>query len=213
MHGRQDRHRGAERGRNGRPGAGDDSGVARARGAGRARPADRRRKPSPRCRTAGLFRVLQPKRWDGFELDIGTYFDIQMALAEGDMSVAWVYGVVGTHPWVLALFDDRAADDVWGKDNSTLICSSLMPAGVATPAPGGYRIQGRWRYSSGCEHCDWAFLGAHDRRRDRRLRRPPPVPAAAQRLRDHRHLERVGPQGHRQPRHRRRRMRSCPHTG
>ena len=109
---------------------------------------------------AGLFRVLQPRRWDGFELPVGTYFDIEMALAEGDMSVAWVYGVVGTHPWGLALFDDRAADDVWGNDRSTLISSSLMPSGVATPAPGGYRIQGRWRYSSGCEHADWAFLGA-----------------------------------------------------
>jgi alkylation response protein AidB-like acyl-CoA dehydrogenase len=58
---------------------------------------------------AGLFRVLQPKRWGGYELDIHTYFEIQMALAEGDMSVAWVYGVVGIHPWMIALLDDRAA--------------------------------------------------------------------------------------------------------
>ena len=109
---------------------------------------------------AGLFRVLQPKRWDGFELPVGTYFDIEMALAEGDMSVAWVYGVVGTHPWGLSLFDNRAADDVWGKDRSTLISSSLMPSGAAILVPGGHRVSGRWRYSSGCEHCDWAFLGA-----------------------------------------------------
>ena len=109
---------------------------------------------------AGLFRVMQPKRWDGYELDIHTYFDIEMALAEGDMSVAWVYGVVGTHPWAMGLFDDRAANDVWGKDTSTLISSSLMPSGMATPASGGYRVSGRWKYSSGCEHCDWAFLGA-----------------------------------------------------
>lgn len=109
---------------------------------------------------AGLFRVLQPKRWDGFELDVRTYFEIEMALAEGDMSVAWVYGVVGVHPWAMALFDDRAANDVWGNDRSTLISSSLMPSGAATPVPGGFRITGQWRYSSGCEHCDWAFLGA-----------------------------------------------------
>ena len=47
---------------------------------------------------AGLFKVLQPKRWGGYELDILTYFETQMALGEGDMSVAWVYGVVGVHP-------------------------------------------------------------------------------------------------------------------
>src|SRR5262245_12561565 len=92
---------------------------------------------------AGLFRVMQPKRWDGYELPVGTYFDIEMALAEGDMSVAWVYGVVGTHPWGLSLFDDRAANDVWGKDPSVLISSSLMPSGIATPVPGGYNVSGR----------------------------------------------------------------------
>jgi 3-hydroxy-9,10-secoandrosta-1,3,5(10)-triene-9,17-dione monooxygenase len=108
---------------------------------------------------AGLFRVLQPRRWGGYELDIHSYFEIQMALAEGDMSVAWVYGVVGIHPWLIALLDDRAARDIWGRDDSTLTCSSLMPVGVATPADGGYRLSGRWKYCSGCDHCDWAFLG------------------------------------------------------
>ena len=108
---------------------------------------------------AGLFKVLQPKRWGGYELDILTYFETQMALGEGDMSVAWVYGVVGVHPWFVALLDDRAAKDIWGKDVSTLICSSLMPSGVAKPADGGFRISGRWKYASGCEHCEWAFLG------------------------------------------------------
>ena len=82
-----------------------------------------------------------------------------MALGEGDMSVAWVYGVVGVHPWFVALLDDRAAQDIWGKDDTTLICSSLMPAGVAKPVDGGFRISGRWKYASGCEHCEWAFLG------------------------------------------------------
>jgi 3-hydroxy-9,10-secoandrosta-1,3,5(10)-triene-9,17-dione monooxygenase len=108
---------------------------------------------------AGLFKVLQPKRWGGYELDILTYFDVQMALGEGDMSVAWVYGVVGMHPWFVALLDDRVGKEIWGEDNSTLICSSLMPSGVARPADGGFRISGRWKYASGCEHCEWAFLG------------------------------------------------------
>lgn len=108
---------------------------------------------------AGLFKVLQPKRWGGYELDILTYFDVQMALGEGDMSVAWVYGVVGIHPWFVAFLDDRVANDIWGRDDTTLICSSLMPAGVAKPIDGGFRVSGQWKYASGCEHCAWAFLG------------------------------------------------------
>ena len=81
---------------------------------------------------AGLFRVLQPRRWGGYEMDLGTFYEIQLALAEGDMSTAWIYGVSGVHPWFMALLDDRAAQEVWGGDTSTLICSSLMPAGKAT---------------------------------------------------------------------------------
>ncbi|HEY1361459.1 MAG TPA: acyl-CoA dehydrogenase family protein [Xanthobacteraceae bacterium] len=108
---------------------------------------------------AGLFRVLQPRRWNGFEMDLGTFYEVELALAEGDMSTAWIYGVSGVHPWFMALLDDRAAQDVWGADRSTLICSSLMPAGSAVAAAGGFRLSGHWRYASGCEHCDWALLG------------------------------------------------------
>ncbi len=34
-----------------------------------------------------------------------------------------------------------------------------MPAGVAKPVDGGFRIGGRWKYASGCEHCEWTLLG------------------------------------------------------
>ena len=108
---------------------------------------------------AGLFRVLQPRRWGGYEMDPATYFEIQLALGEGCMSTAWVYGVVGVHPWLMGLFDDRAAREVYGNDTSTLISSSLMPTGGAVRASGGFRLNGRWKFSSGCEHCQWAFLG------------------------------------------------------
>ncbi|HEY4405216.1 MAG TPA: acyl-CoA dehydrogenase family protein [Xanthobacteraceae bacterium] len=110
---------------------------------------------------AGFFRVLQPRRFGGYEMDMATYFEIQLALGQGDMSVAWVYGVVGVHPWLLGLIDDRAAHDVWGDDDTMLVSSSLMPAGAVTRVPGGFRLRGRWKFSSGCQHCGWAFLGVN----------------------------------------------------
>ena len=64
---------------------------------------------------AGLFRVLQPKRWGGYEMDLPTFYEIQFALAQGDMSTAWIYGVSGVHPWFMALLEDRAADGSAGQ--------------------------------------------------------------------------------------------------
>jgi 3-hydroxy-9,10-secoandrosta-1,3,5(10)-triene-9,17-dione monooxygenase len=109
---------------------------------------------------AGFFRVLQPKRHGGYEMDPQVFFDIQMTLAEGCMSTAWVYGVVGVHPFQLALFDARAQQDVWGKSDATLISSSYQPVGKVERVEGGFRLSGRWGFSSGCDHCDWVFLGA-----------------------------------------------------
>ncbi|HHX4052800.1 MAG: acyl-CoA dehydrogenase family protein [Burkholderia contaminans] len=109
---------------------------------------------------AGFFKVLQPKRYGGYELDPQAFFDIQMALARGCMSTAWVYGVVGVHNWQLALFDERAQQDVWGNDPATLIASTYMPVGRVTPVDGGFRLSGHWKFSSGSELCEWVFLGA-----------------------------------------------------
>ncbi|WP_248798121.1 flavin-dependent monooxygenase [Pseudomonas sp. MWU13-2105] len=108
---------------------------------------------------AGLFRILQPKRYGGYEMSPNVFYEVVMALAEGDMSVGWVYSVVAVHAWQMALFDDRAAQEVWGQDDSTLVSSSYMPSGRAKPVEGGYLFSGRWGYSSGCDHCDWVFLG------------------------------------------------------
>ena len=108
---------------------------------------------------AGFFKILQPARWGGLELDAMDFFDVQMTVAEGCMSTAWVLGVVACHNWQLALFDDRAQKDVWGEDDNTLISSSYMPVGKVTHVEGGYRLSGRWNFSSGSKHCKWAMLG------------------------------------------------------
>lgn len=108
---------------------------------------------------AGLFRVLQPKRWGGYEMDPSVFFEVQMALAEGCMSTAWIYGVIAVHNWQIALFDLKAQEDVWREDTSVLIASSYMPVGQVTPVEGGFEFSGRWAFSSGSKHCDWIFLG------------------------------------------------------
>jgi 3-hydroxy-9,10-secoandrosta-1,3,5(10)-triene-9,17-dione monooxygenase len=112
-----------------------------------------------RMKEAGLFRVLQSRRWAGYESGQKTFAEVQMTLAEGDMSVGWVYGIVGVHTLHVCLMDDRAAQDVWGEDSSAIVSSPYMPMGKVVSVDGGHKFSGRWPYSTGCDHCDWTFLG------------------------------------------------------
>ena len=109
---------------------------------------------------AGFFRILQPRRWGGYEMDPNVFFDIQKLLAEGCMSTGWVFGVVGGHPYELALFPDQAQADVWAEDDSVLVSSSYQPVGKVERTEGGFYLSGRWGFSSGSDHCDWVLLGA-----------------------------------------------------
>lgn len=109
---------------------------------------------------AGFFRILQPRRWGGYEMDPGVFYDVQMALAEGCMSTGWMYGVVGGHPYELALFHDRAQAEVWSEDDSVLASSSYQPVGVVERTEGGFYLSGRWGFSTGSRHCKWVLLGA-----------------------------------------------------
>lgn len=109
---------------------------------------------------AGLFAMLQPKRYGGLEADPVEFYEVVRAIATADGSTGWVSSVVGIHPWQLSLFPEKAQDEVWGKDPRTLVSSSYAPMGKLTPVEGGYRVSGRWSFSSGCDHCSWVLLGA-----------------------------------------------------
>ena len=110
-------------------------------------------------RSGGFFRMLQPTRWGGSEVHPNVFFDTQREIAAGCASTGWVLGVVAIHAWQLALFDLRAQEEVWGENPDALISSSYAPTGRVETVDGGYRISGRWSFSSGCDHCDWVFLG------------------------------------------------------
>lgn len=108
---------------------------------------------------AGFFKILQPAKWGGYEMDPQVFYAVQREVAKACTSTGWIMGVIAVHNWQLGLFDDKAAQDVWGKDPSTLISSSYAPVGKVSKVDGGYKISGQWGFSSGSHHCDWVFLG------------------------------------------------------
>jgi len=109
----------------------------------------------------GLFRIVQPKRVGGSELDYVALIDCAEQLGKADASVAWNFANLASHQWMLAMFDTRAQDMVWDRDPNALIASSfIFPAGRARRVQGGYRLRGSWPFSSGVASCEWNMLGS-----------------------------------------------------
>lgn len=107
----------------------------------------------------GLFRILQPKRWGGMELDFPAIFDIPEVIGRGDSSTAWNVGNLAIHHWMLALFDPRIQEEVWGDDPDMLIASGIAyPQGRARRVDGGIVLSGYWNFSSGVDPSGWNQL-------------------------------------------------------
>ncbi len=123
---------------------------------------ERRRLPQETERElhdTGLFRILQPKRVGGSELDYVALVDFADVVALADASVAWNLANLASHHWMLAMFDRRAQDAIWNESPDALIASSfIFPAGRARKVAGGYTLSGRWPFSSGVDSSTWNML-------------------------------------------------------
>ena len=107
----------------------------------------------------GFFRLLQPACFGGLEADPVTFYTAGRLIASACGSTGWVASVIGVHPWQLGLFPPRAQQEVWGADPDTRMSSSYAPTGRAGQTEGGHRLDGRWSFSSGCDHATWVLLG------------------------------------------------------
>jgi 3-hydroxy-9,10-secoandrosta-1,3,5(10)-triene-9,17-dione monooxygenase len=123
---------------------------------------DRRALPAETVKSlaeTGFFRLLQPARFGGYEADPLTFLRAVRLIASACGSTGWVASVIGVHNWQLGLFPDQAQQDVWGDDPGTRMSSSYAPTGKVRAVDGGYRLSGRWSFSSGCDHASWVLLG------------------------------------------------------
>lgn len=110
---------------------------------------------------SGLFRIVQPKRVGGSELDYVALIDCADVIGQSDASAAWNLANLASHHWMLAMFDRRAQDLVWNQDVNALIASSfIFPAGRAKKVDGGYLLRGSWPFSSGVDSCEWNMLAS-----------------------------------------------------
>lgn len=110
-------------------------------------------------RDAGLFKVMQPRAYGGYELGYDVFVEAVATIAAGDGSTGWVYSLGAVHQWLIACYPAEAQHDVWSNDPGAIAAVSYAPTGKAEPTSGGFRLSGRWSFASGCDNAKWGILG------------------------------------------------------
>jgi 3-hydroxy-9,10-secoandrosta-1,3,5(10)-triene-9,17-dione monooxygenase len=110
-------------------------------------------------REAGFHRILQPKRFGGYELGPDTATEVIRTIATACGSSGWVANLFIIHNWQVSLFPIEAQEEYWaGSDDRLCSTASFAPRSEATKVDGGWRISGRWKFSSGCDFASWFII-------------------------------------------------------
>jgi alkylation response protein AidB-like acyl-CoA dehydrogenase len=106
-------------------------------------------------RSIGLFRMLVPRSHGGLELDLPTALAIIAALSRIDGSIGWTAMIAGGTSLFASLLPRETYERAYGNGPDTIIAGSSTPAGTAEAVAGGWRVNGRWPFLSGCQHAEW----------------------------------------------------------
>jgi alkylation response protein AidB-like acyl-CoA dehydrogenase len=112
-------------------------------------------------KAAGAFRIATPRSHGGLETSLRDMMDVSALIAESDGGAAWVVTLSNINAWVGGLNGGPAADEVWANGPDTVIAGVVAPSGTARAVPGGYRVNGKWAYSSASLQADWAGGGVY----------------------------------------------------
>ncbi|MBC8638985.1 acyl-CoA dehydrogenase family protein [Caballeronia sp. EK] len=111
-----------------------------------------------KLKRAGIYRAATPKRFGGDARAPGESLEMIERIAVADGSAAWVASFGSANLYLAALpVATQAAIYADGPDQ--VFAGGLFPVQNAQPAPGGYRVNGTWKFASGCKGADWLGVG------------------------------------------------------
>ncbi|CDY73829.1 Pigment protein [Caballeronia glathei] len=111
-----------------------------------------------KLKRAGIYRAATPRRFGGDARAPGEFLAMIERIATADGSAAWVASFGSANLYLAALpLATQAAIYAGGPDQ--VFAGGLFPVQNAAPEPGGYRVNGTWRFASGCKGADWLGVG------------------------------------------------------
>lgn len=109
--------------------------------------------------SSGLLGMQAPVQYGGYESDARTLVDVHAELARGDSSAAFCVSVWALLNWMAGLWPDEVQDEVFATPH-VRVCGTISATGRATRVPGGWLLNGSWRFNSGVLHSHWKITGA-----------------------------------------------------
>ncbi len=110
-------------------------------------------------RATGINRLFVPTELGGLEASVLDLIDVTESIAAVDGSTAWC-AVIGAGSNLFAGYLPRAGAAVVFADPDQPSATMFAPEGRLVPVDGGFRLSGRWPFTSNCLHSEWIGLGA-----------------------------------------------------
>lgn len=128
-----------------------------------ARASEELRRPTDEAiralRASDILRMMVPESYGGLGLDMDTFVEVILVLAEADASLSWVTSFYTEHNWMFALFPESFQSALFADRDFVLAPAAIAPNGGAEPVDGGFRLSGRWSWATGVMHGEWAIVG------------------------------------------------------
>jgi alkylation response protein AidB-like acyl-CoA dehydrogenase len=107
----------------------------------------------------GVFRLCVPRALGGAEAEPATLLAVLEELSRADGSTGWCAMIGATSGLLSAYLPESEARAIYGASPDVISGGVFAPTASATLRDGQYRVSGRWRFASGCQHCDWLMGG------------------------------------------------------
>ena len=106
---------------------------------------------------AGIFKMTAPKSHGGVEANFQTQCDVLAELARGCPSTSWVATIYSAMSWLVATFPDETQEEIYANRDPR-IAGVFSPTGTAVRKDGGFVVNGRWPFNTGCHGATWTIL-------------------------------------------------------
>jgi len=106
----------------------------------------------------GVYRALAPRCFGGDGLSPSEFLNLIESISEADGSTGWVASF-GCSPIYLAALPRETIAQMYADGPDVVFAAGMFPVQPAEKVEGGWRVNGLWKFASGCMGADFLGVG------------------------------------------------------